>query len=93
MGSANLLVSGFEWLKHDDVRDAIRSRARWPVGGIISQGREELEKGLNRDLAPGVSLVADVDSVAGIAVHARRANIRLQAQADANARLTVRQGT
>lgn len=93
VGSANLLVSGFEWLKHDDVRDAIRSRARWPVGGIISQGREELEKGLNRDLAPGVSLVADVDSVAGIAVHARRANIRMQAQADANARLTVRQGT
>jgi hypothetical protein len=93
VGSANLLVSGVEWLKHDDVRDAIRSRAHWPVGGIMSHGREELEKGLNRDLAPGVSLVADVDSVAGIAVHARRANIRMQAQADANARLTVRQGT
>jgi hypothetical protein len=93
VGSANLLVSGVEWLKHDDVRDAIRSRAHWPVGGIMSHGREELEKGLNRDLAPGVSLLADVDSVAGIAVHARRANIRMQAQADANARLTVRQGT
>jgi hypothetical protein len=93
VGSANLLVSGFEWLKHDDVRDDIRSRARWSVGGIMSEGREQLEKGLNRELARGVSLVADVDSVAGIAVHARRANIRMQAQADANARLTVKQGT
>jgi hypothetical protein len=93
VGSSNLLVSGFEWLKHDDVQNDIRSRARWPVGGIISEGREQLEKGLNRELARGVNLVADVDSVAGIAVHARRANIRMQARADANARLTVRKGT
>jgi uncharacterized protein DUF4403 len=93
VGSANLLVSGFDWLKHGDVRDEIRSRARWPVGGIVKEGRDQLEKGLNRELAPGVNLVAVVDSVRGIAVHARRTNIRMQAQADANARLTVKQGT
>ncbi len=91
VASANLLVSGFEWIKHDDVRDLIRSKARWSVSGIMTEGREQLAKGLNRELAKGVNLVADVDSVRGIAVHARRANIRLQAQADANARLTVRQ--
>jgi hypothetical protein len=93
VGSANLLVSGFEWLKHGDVQDDIRSRARWPVVGIMSEGREQLQKGLNRELAPGVNLVAVVDSVRGIAVRARRANIRLQAQADANAHLMVKQGT
>jgi hypothetical protein len=92
-GSANLLVSGFEWLKHDDVRDYFRQHARWPVGDILAQGREQLSKGLNRDLAPGVKLTADVKTVQGLSVHAQRRAIRVRARADANARLTVKQAT
>jgi hypothetical protein len=92
-GTANLLVSGFEWVKHDDIRDYFREHAQWPVGDIVAQGREQLSKGLNRDLAPGVRLTAEVKTVQGLAVHAQRRAIRLRARADANARLTVRQGT
>jgi hypothetical protein len=92
-GTANLLVSGFEWLKHDEVRDYFRQHARWSVGDVIEKGREQLSKGLNRDLASGVKLTADVKTVRGLAVHAQRSAIRLRAQADANARLTVKQGT
>jgi len=92
-GSANMLVSGFEWLKHDDVRDYFRTHAQWPVGDIVAKGREQLEKGLNRDLAPGVRLTADVKQVQGLSVHAQRAAIRVRARGDANARLTVKQGT
>jgi len=92
VGSAGLLVSGVEWLKHDDVRDFIRSQARWSIGNVMGQGREQLFKGLNRDLAPGVHLAADVTQVQGLSVHPRRTNIRLRAQADAIARLTVKQG-
>jgi hypothetical protein len=91
-GTANLLVSGFEWVKHDDVRDYFRSHAQWPVGDIVAKGREQLSKGLNRDLAPGVKLTAEVTTVQGLAVHAQRSAIRLRARADANARLTVKQG-
>lgn len=92
VGSAGLLVKGVEWVKHDDVRDFIRSQARWSIGDVMGQGREQLVKGLNRDLAPGVHLAADVKQVQGLSVHPRRANIRLRAQADAVARLTVKQG-
>jgi len=92
-GSANLLVSGFEWLKHDDVRDYFREHGRWPVGDILQKGREQLSKGLNRDLAPGVKLTADVEAVQGLSVHAQRRAIRVRARADASARLTVKQTT
>jgi len=92
-GSANLLVSGFEWLKHDEVRDYFRKNAKWSVGDVVQKGREQLEKGLNRELAPGVKLTAEVKQVQGLSVHARRDAIRLRARADANARLTVKQET
>ena len=92
-GTANLLVSGFEWIKHDDVRDYFRKHADWSVGDVVNKGREELSKGLNRDLAPGVKLTADVKTVRGLAVTAQRKAIRLRVQADANARLTVKQET
>lgn len=92
IGSKNLLVRGVEWIKHDDVRDFVKTRARWPVGDIMRNGRDQLFKGLNRDLAPGVRLSAEIRQVQGLSVHALRTAIRLRAQADASARLTVRQG-
>jgi hypothetical protein len=55
----------------------------------MQTGGAQLEMGLNRDLAPGVRLAAEVKQVQGLSVHARRTAIRLRAQADANARLTV----
>jgi hypothetical protein len=91
VGSKNLLVAGVEYLKHDDVREFFRSHSRWPVGNVMQTGKEQLQKGLNRELAPGVLLSADVKQVQGLSVHARRTAIRLRAQADANARLTVKQ--
>lgn len=92
VASANSLVSGFEWLKHDDVRTFFRTHARWAAGDIIATGRSHLQEGLNRDLAPGVRLTAEVTDVKGLAVHALRSGIALRAQADANAQLTIRQG-
>ena len=91
VGSKSLLVSSVEWVKHDDVREFFRAQARWSVGNVMQTGKEQLEKGLNRDLAPGVRLSAEVKQVQGLSVHARRTTMRLRAQADATARLTVKQ--
>ncbi len=93
VGSKSLLISGVEWVKHDEVRNFIRSQARWSVGDVMQTGKAQLLKGLNRDLAPGVRLSAEVQQVQGLSVTARRSAIRLRAQADANARLTVKQGS
>lgn len=92
IGSKGLLLKGMEWVKHDEVRDFFRKQARWSVGNVMQTGKEQLLKGLNRDLAPGVRLSAEVNQVQGLSVHASRTAIRLRAQADANARLTVKQG-
>lgn len=92
VASSNSLVSGFEWLKHDDVRTFFRTHARWPAGDVIATLRAHLQEGLNRDLTTGVRLSADVTDVKGLSVHALRSGIALRAQADANARLTIRQG-
>ena len=92
VASSNSLVSGFEWLKHDDVRAFFRTHARWPVGDVLATGRAHLQEGLNRDLATGVRLSAEVTDVKGLSVRALRSGIALRAQADANARLTIRQG-
>ena len=86
-----MLVRGLEWVKHDDVREFITKNARWPIGSVMQTAKEQLAKGLNRDLAPGVRLAAEVKQVEGLSVHARRTAIRLRAQADANARLTINQ--
>jgi hypothetical protein len=91
-GTNALLVQGLEWVKHNDVRDFIRQNARWEIGGVMQTARDQLEKGLNRELARGVQLDAEVKQVQGLSVHARRTAIRLRAQADANARLTIKQG-
>jgi hypothetical protein len=91
IGSTALLVRGLEWIKHDDVRGFIRTNARWAIGDVMETAKEQLAKGLNRELAKGVSLAAEVEQVQGLSVHARRTAIRLRAQADANARLTVKQ--
>jgi len=91
VGSTALLVQGLEWVKHDDVREFITKNARWPIGNVMQTAKEQLAKGLNRDLAPGVHLEAEVKQVEGLSVHARRTAIRLRAQADANARLTINQ--
>jgi hypothetical protein len=81
-GTNALLVRGLEWVKHNDVRDFIRANARWSVGNVMQTAKEQLAKGLNRELAKGVLLAADVNQVQGLSVHARRtAHKRMQMRA------------
>ncbi|MEX2285395.1 MAG: DUF4403 family protein [Gemmatimonadota bacterium] len=90
VGSAHMLVRGLEWLKHDDLRDYLRDKARWPVGGLIKQGQEQLVKGLNQELAPGVQLTGEVTRVKIVGVHAARDAVRVRAHADGAVQLDVR---
>lgn len=90
VGTAPLLVRGLEWLKHDDLRDYLRNKARWPVGGLIKQGRDELVNGLNTELSPGVKLSGEVKEVEVVGVHAGRDAVRVRAHADGSVRLDVR---
>lgn len=84
-------MGGLEWLKHD-VRGFIRERARWPAGGLLTRAREQLLKGLNRELAPGVRLSGEVTGVRALGIHASTRAIVVRAAADGMARLDVRRG-
>jgi hypothetical protein len=90
VGTAPMLVRGLEWLAHGDLRDYLREKARWPVGGLIKQGQEQLVKGLNQELAPGVQLSGSVNHVNIVGVHAARDAVRVRAHADGSVLLDVR---
>jgi hypothetical protein len=90
VGTEHVLVRGLEWLQHDELRDYLRDKARWPVGGLIKQGQEQLVKGLNQELAPGVQLSGDVKHVNIVGVHAARDAVRVRAHADGTVLLDVR---
>jgi hypothetical protein len=90
VGTTHVLVRGLEWLKHDDLKNYLRNKARWPVGGLIKQGREQLVKGLNQELSPGVQLSGSVEHVNIMSVHPSRDAVRVRAHADGVVTLSVK---
>jgi hypothetical protein len=89
LASDNVVVRGFDWLKHDDVRDTLRTLARWPAAGLVDAARGKLEAALNRDLAEGVRLTAEVPHARVLDVRAAREAIVLRAAATGSAALFV----
>ena len=90
VASAGLLMRGLAWMGHDEIREFLRSRARWPVGGLLAQARTTLVDGLNRDLSPGVRLSGEVTKVEAVGVHAGLRAVMVRALADGTVRLDVR---
>lgn len=90
VASENMLVRGLSWLKHDDLKEYLRTKARWPVGGLLKQAHEQLELALNRELAPGVRLSGNAKEVDVIGVHAGGDAVRVRAHADGTVKLDVR---
>jgi hypothetical protein len=76
-----MLVRGLTWLKHDDLKEYLRGKARWPVGGLLKQARDQLQMTLNRELAPGVRLSGSPAEIAVIGVHAGSDAVRVRAHA------------
>jgi hypothetical protein len=62
IGTRDLLTGTLAWLASGAVEDFLRNRARIKLGPVLADGRELLEKNLNRDLADGVHLKMDVKS-------------------------------
>jgi len=89
VASENVVVRGFDWLKHDDVRDTLRTLARWPAAGLVDVARAKMEAALNRDLATGVRLTARVPHARVLDVRATSSAIVLRAAATGKAALFV----
>jgi hypothetical protein len=85
------LVSGYTWLRSDELRATIRERARVPVEPALAKGRELLLSGLNRKLGDAVTMSATVDSVAVKGLYVTRDALVVRAEATGQARFTVKQ--
>ena len=85
------LVSGYAWLRSDDLRATIREKAHVPVQPALAKGRALLTSGLNRKLGDAVTLGADVDSVAVKGLYVTRDGLVVRAEALGRARVSVKQ--
>ena len=85
------IVSAYEWLKSDDLRQMLRDKAHLPATQALSKGRELLLSGLNRKLGDAVTLSATVDSVAVKGLFVTPDGVLLRAEATGQARVAVKQ--
>ena len=56
VGTKSLLVGALSWLAQSTIEDFLRTKVRIKMGKVIEQGRELMEKNLNRELVTGVNL-------------------------------------
>jgi hypothetical protein len=89
VASDNVVVQGLDWLKHGELRDTLRARARFPVAALLERSRSKLEQALNRDLTQGVRLAAEVPGARVLDVRARPGAIVLRAEATGSVALRV----
>ena len=89
VGTANLLVRGFEWLKGEEMLTFLRTRARVSEAELIGRLTELAEKGINRTLTEGIVLSGEVHRAEATSVRASVAELRVRALAEANIRLSI----
>jgi hypothetical protein len=89
VGTEQMLVQGFAWLRGVDIRDFLRDRARLPDSALVGRLRGLAENGINRTLAPGVRLSGRIYDARGTSVFATTQEIRMRAVADAEFKLAI----
>jgi len=92
VGSAQLLVRGYAWLRGVDMRDFLRDRAQLPDSLVMGKLRGLAEQGINRQLTDGVVLSGRIHQARGTSVRADIREIRVRAVADAEFCLAIDRG-
>jgi hypothetical protein len=60
VGTRDLLTGALAWLAGGQIEEYLRTRVRVRLADVLADGRDLLERNLNRDLADGVHLGMDV---------------------------------
>jgi hypothetical protein len=60
VGTRDLMVGALAWLASGTIEEFLRHRVRIKMGPVIDEGRQLLERELNRELVQGVTLKAQV---------------------------------
>jgi hypothetical protein len=91
VGTRNLLTGALAWLKQSDLEQLLRTKTRLKLGPLLEQGRDLLEKNLNRDLAEGVHLNSKIRTVRmlGLAAAPEAMLVRAVALGEADIRIDI----
>lgn len=89
VATGHLLVGGLAWLARGNLVEFLRERARLPVADVMALAREQLLRGLNRDLSDEVTIGGEVLSARALGVEATREALVVRSIAQARARLSV----
>jgi hypothetical protein len=89
VGTRGLLTGTLAWLASGPVEQFLRTRARIKLGSVLRDGRELLERNLNRDLAEGVHLSMDVKSGRVLSVRASPSALLVRAVASGQGELVL----
>ena len=89
VGTQQMLVQGFAWLRGVNLRDYLRDQARLPDSAVVGRLQGLAEHGINRTLAPGVTLSGRIHDARGTIVRATTREIRVRAVADAELKLAI----
>ncbi len=84
-----LLVKGLAWLKADQIRDYLRSKATFPSADAMQRLSDLAEQGMNRELTQGIFLNATLASTEVIRILPRRDALYLQGHATGQAALHI----
>ena len=89
VGTRDLLTGTLAWLAGGQIEQFLRTRVRIKLAPVLADGRELLEKNLNRDLADGVHLAMDVKSGRVLSVRAAPAALLVRAIASGQGALVL----
>ncbi len=86
----NLLARSAAWVVRPELRRVLREAARIPVDDLLTFGKEQLHRGLNRELSDEVRMEGEVVGAELLAVRATLDHLQLHVAAEARATLEVR---
>ncbi len=89
VGTRGLLTGALAWLAGGTVEEFLRTKVRIKLAPTVRDGRDLLEKELNRDLADGVHLRMDVSSGRVLGVRASPAALLVRAVASGQGELVL----
>jgi hypothetical protein len=90
VGTADILVRGYELVNDVKLRDFLRARARLPDSSVVRKLSRLAEDGMNRKLpARGTRLSGTIHQAGVVAVRATVEEIRVRALADADLTLSI----
>jgi hypothetical protein len=89
VGTRDLMTGTLAWLASGPVEEFLRTRVRIKLAPTLADGRELLERNLNRDLADGVHLRMDVRSGRVLSVRAAPAALLVRAVASGQGELVL----